>query len=113
MAFQSDFVYQNGKEIFPRIISATTHTLSVEDNGAYLKFTSNSAITITVPKWLGIGFNCVIEQGGTGKITLDADAGVTINSVDGNLSVLNSQFAVASLIEPEAEILTFFGQTEA
>ena len=44
--------------------------------------TSASAITVTVPSSLPIGFSCQIIQGGAGAISI-AGSGVTLNSSNG------------------------------
>jgi hypothetical protein len=57
-------------------------TLAAADNNKVFLITSASAITVTVPSSLTIGFSCQIIQGGTGAITI-AGSGVTLNSSNG------------------------------
>jgi hypothetical protein len=57
-------------------------TLSAADNNKVFLITSASAITVTVPSTLPIGFSCQIIQGGAGAITI-AGSGVTLNSSNG------------------------------
>lgn len=82
-----------------RTISGTTHTLTTEDENAILLFTSNSAITLTVPNNsvpLAIGSFTEIHQRGTGAITVVAGSGVTLRS-RGGLVETAGQYAVAGL----------------
>jgi hypothetical protein len=57
-------------------------TLAAADNNKVFLITSASAITVTVPSSLPIGFSCQIIQGGAGAITI-AGSGVTLNSSNG------------------------------
>lgn len=57
-------------------------TLAAADNNKVFLITSASAITVTVPNSLPIGFSCQIIQGGVGAITI-AGSGVTLNSSNG------------------------------
>jgi hypothetical protein len=57
-------------------------TLAASDNNKVFLITSASAITVTVPSSLPIGFSCQIIQGGAGAITI-AGSGVTLNSSNG------------------------------
>ena len=57
-------------------------SLSATDNNKVFLITSASAITVTVPNTLPIGFSCQIIQGGAGTITL-AGSSVTLNSSNG------------------------------
>ena len=57
-------------------------TLAPADNNKIFLITSASAITVTVPSTLPIGFSCQIIQGAAGAITI-AGSGVTLNSSNG------------------------------
>jgi hypothetical protein len=57
-------------------------TLAATDNNKVFLITSASAITVTVPNNLPVGFSCQIIQGGLGAITM-AGSGVTLNSSNG------------------------------
>lgn len=57
-------------------------TLAAADNNKVFLITSASAITVTVPSTLPIGFSCQIIQGGAGAISI-AGSGVTLNSSNG------------------------------
>jgi ABC-type nickel/cobalt efflux system permease component RcnA len=54
--------------------------LSASDHGKILDFTSNTAITLTVPTALTTGFQVSITQAGTGVITFTGSGGMTINN---------------------------------
>ena len=57
-------------------------TLASSDNNKVFLLTSASAVTVTVPNTLSVGFSCQIIQGGVGAITL-AGSSVTLNSANG------------------------------
>ena len=61
---------------------STGFTLAATDNNKVFLITSTSAITVTVPNTLPIGFSCQIIQGGSGTITM-AGSSVTLNSSNG------------------------------
>lgn len=56
----------------------TTYTLQASDHGKVVKLTNANPITLTVPT-LFDGFNCLIVQGGAGKITVSG-SGTTIRN---------------------------------
>ena len=76
--------------------SGTSRTLSSSDNNTLIKFTSSSAVTVTVPNSLAVGFHCAILQAGTGTVTIVAGSGATLNNVDGDLS-LAARYAIAGI----------------
>lgn len=59
-------------------------SLSTSDNNKIFLISSATAVTITVPNSLIVGFSCQIIQGGAGQIVLAAGTGVTLNSANGN-----------------------------
>ena len=61
-------------------VSGTTHTLLEANRSKIGRFTSSSAVTITVPAGLSANYDCMILQLGTGQITFTAGAGVTLRS---------------------------------
>ena len=61
-------------------VTGTTYTLTATDNGRILDFTSNTAITLSVPNTLPVGFQVSITQAGTGQITLVGTGGMVINN---------------------------------
>lgn len=57
-------------------------TLAASDNNKVFLITSATAVTVTVPTSLPIGFTCQIIQGGAGTITMSGSS-VTLNSSNG------------------------------
>jgi hypothetical protein len=63
-------------------VTGTTHTISSAEAGSLIRCTSNSAVTITVPKDVsddvpdGVYYD--VEQVGDGQITVVAESGATI-----------------------------------
>ena len=74
-----------------RVISGTSDTPTVADAGYYLRCTSASATTITIPPNAAQAFAIkdvmVVEQGGAGAVTIVPGAGVTINTPRGSYTV--------------------------
>ncbi len=58
--------------------------LANTDNNKIFLISAASAVTITVPNSLPVGFSCQLIQGGAGQIILAAGTGVTLNSANGN-----------------------------
>jgi hypothetical protein len=75
----------------------TAITLADTDNNKVVRCTSSSAVTITVPSTLAAGFSCMVIQAGTGRVTLQAGSGATLNSF-GNLLATAGQHAPASIM---------------
>lgn len=87
--------------------SGTSRTLTAADNAKIIYCTSSSAVTITCATGLGVGFNCTIIQGGTGKVTVAAGA-ATLVSYSSLFSTMG-QYAVISLISPVADTFVAAG----
>jgi hypothetical protein len=90
-------------------ISSATHTLASANNGAILAFTSNTAVTLTIPTSLSSTFSCSIIQQGTGQITFTPATGVTRNAFGGATKTAG-QYAVATLIATAANTFILGGQ---
>ena len=60
--------------------SGTTYTLAATDCGTTIRFTSNSAVTVTAPNSLAAGCAIAIIQRGSGAVTVSAAAGATVDS---------------------------------
>jgi hypothetical protein len=58
--------------------TGTTYTLTGSDTGKILTLSNASAITVTIPTGLPVGFNCTIMQKGAGAITFATASGVTL-----------------------------------
>jgi hypothetical protein len=89
--------------------SNTSRTLGASDNGKIIKFTSASAITVTVPSGLGSGFSVTVIQYGAGQVSFTT-SGTTINNRQSHGSTAG-QYAVVSLIAHEADIFVLAGDT--
>lgn len=60
-------------------VTGTSRSLTAADNGKQLIFSNASAITVTVPTGLPVGFNVMLVQGSTGQITVSG-SGVTLRN---------------------------------
>ena len=61
-------------------VTGTTYTLSAIDNGRIIDCTSATAVSITVPNTLPVGFQVSITQSGVGAVTVTASGGMVINN---------------------------------
>lgn len=81
--------------------SGTSYTLALSDAGGWVRMTSGSANTVTVPLNASVAFpiNTIISvrQAGTGQTTIGAAGGVTINATAALL--LRTQGSTISLIK--------------
>jgi hypothetical protein len=79
--------------------SGTSRTFALTDIGNYIRTTSASATTVTIPPNSSVAFpigaEIIVFQAGAGTVTFAAGSGVTINSKDGALS-LSAQYAAAT-----------------
>lgn len=91
--------------------SGTSRTLGASDNGAVLMFTSATAVTLTVPTGLDVGFSVTVIQAGAGQITFTA-SGTTINNRQSHTKTAG-QWAVASLIQRTTNNFVLAGDTAA
>lgn len=76
---------------FGLITEATTsRTLALPDASKYIRCTSASPTTVTVPPQASVAFGAeteiIIEQAGAGQVTIAAGSGVTVNSPETLLS---------------------------
>lgn len=82
------WVYKNSVwvEIISGVVSVNTqtssYTLQPSDNGKIIEMNSASAILLTVPSGLPIGFQCSITQLGAGQVTF-VGSGVTLRNAYG------------------------------
>ena len=70
-------------------------TNGVGDCGTFIKFTSATAVTVTIPTGLAVGCQIAIEQGGAGKVSVNGSA-VTAATLHGAHSYTgtSAQYAV-------------------
>jgi hypothetical protein len=92
--------------------AGTAKTLALTDNGGYVRTTSGSAVTITVPLNSSVAFptgaEIVVFQDGAGLVTFAATGGVTIKSKDSNLS-LGGQYSSATLKKVDTDTWDLIG----
>lgn len=60
--------------------TGTAYTLQASDNGKVVEIANASAITLTLPNNLPVGFNCVVCQAGAGAITRALGSGATLRN---------------------------------
>ena len=77
--------------------TGTSYTLTAGDNNKVIVLTNASAITVTCPNSLDVGWNCVLIQGGTGQVTVSGATGSSVNNRSGH-SKLAGRHASGSLI---------------
>lgn len=75
--------------------SGTTYTLQSSDNGNTVNFTSNSAVTVTIPTGLTVGFVTTLVQSGTGLVSPTASGttfttSASTNGVGSSVTVLST-----------------------
>ncbi len=78
-------------------VSGTTYSTLATDNGDYIRFTSTSAVTVTIDNNLAVGQHINFVQDGTGAVSFTPGSGVTLNSIANNRK-LSAQYAWASVI---------------
>jgi hypothetical protein len=88
--------------------TGTTYTFLESDNGKIVTFNNGSAITVTIPTGLPVGFNCTGIQLGAGQVGFTAASGVTLQSY-GNQYKLIGQHASATIIEYSNNIVNLSG----
>lgn len=92
--------------------SGTTYTSVIGDANNYIRFTSASAVTFTIPANASVaypvGTSIELEQAGAGTVTIDPDSGVTINSRGGLLDTAG-QYAIAGLKKVATNTWTLTG----
>jgi hypothetical protein len=88
--------------------TGTTYSVLSTDNGEILTFNNGSAVTVTIPTGLPVGFNCTAIQLGAGQVGFIAAAGVTLNSYGGLLK-LAGQHGAATIISYSSNIYNIAG----
>jgi len=89
--------------------TGTTYTLVAGDNGKVVVLNNASAVTVTVPSGLGVGFNCSFVQKGAGQVSFSA-SGTTINNRQSHTKI-NGQYGVASIVAYAADTYILAGDT--
>jgi hypothetical protein len=75
----------------------TTYTLTANDCGTTIRFTSATTVTVTTYSSAVVGCAIAIEQGGAGQVTIANGAGATMNSLD-NFTKTAGQWAIIGLL---------------
>lgn len=98
-----------------KTIAGTTYSLILVDALSYIRFTSSSAVSCTVPLNadvnFGIGHQINIVQAGAGQVTLSGDVGVTINTSETRTT--RKQGSLVTLVKVGTDEWDLIGDTEA
>ena len=78
------------------IVATGSRNFAQSDNGASVVSTAASAITLTIPTGLAVGFNCSILQKGAGQVTVGSGTGISGYAPDGTKSA--KQWAIVSVL---------------
>lgn len=79
--------------------TGTTYTLQASDAGKVVTCTNASAITVTCPNSLGVGFNCTVIQGGAGQVTFSAASGAAIHNRQSQTKIAGQYGAVGLIVK--------------
>ena len=77
--------------------AGTTYTLAPTDSGTFIAFSSGSAVTVTCPATLPVGFQVAIEQQGAGAVTVAAGASATLRTAHSFTGKTAGQFSVIGI----------------
>jgi hypothetical protein len=72
------------------------YTLSANDSGTTITVSNTSAVLITVPASLPVGFRCLAMELDTGTVEIQGASGVTVNSRTGS-NILTSRWGSISM----------------
>lgn len=100
-------------ELFFEVVndSNTSRTLTAADAGKYIVCTNASAITVDVNTGVfSVGDEIIIEQGGTGQVTIGGTATVRTSST--NTKKTAEQYAVVGLKCVATDTFTLTGERE-
>lgn len=89
--------------------ATTSRTLTDADHGKVLRFTSGSAIGVTVPNTLRSDFTCTVIQFGAGQITFTGSS-ASIRNRQGHAKTA-AQYAAASLVKVASGEFVLAGDT--
>ena len=99
-----DLIYiYSGSSWVPNVLgsvntqSGTTYILAASDLGKEIYCTSASAVTLTLPNSLPVGFNCAVIQAAAGQITFSAAGGANRRNRQSHTKSAG-QWAVCSLL---------------
>jgi len=89
--------------------TGTAYTLLASDNGKVVVLNNGSAVTVTVPSGLGVGFNCSFVQKGAGQVSFAASSTTIYNRQ--SHTKINAQYGVASIVAYVADTFVLAGDT--
>jgi hypothetical protein len=89
--------------------TGTAYTLLASDNGKVVVLDNGSAVTVTVPSGLGVGFNCSFVQKGAGQVTFSASSTTIYNRQ--SHTKINGQYGVASIVAYAGDVFVLAGDT--
>lgn len=103
--------------VIPQVLAVTvSRNIAPTDENKYLRSTSATAVTLTVPVDLALvdlAAEIHVRQAGAGLVTIAADSGVTINVPFGGTLALAGQGATVTLKKVAENEYDLFGLVEA
>lgn len=82
--------------------SGTSYALQESDLGTRIRFTSNSAVTVTLPNSMEAGFNVICIQVGTATVTFSAAGGAALLSRIGATGTAGQYSEVSLTVDSNA-----------
>jgi hypothetical protein len=94
--------------------ASTTRTLGASDIGKAIEFTSNDAVTVTIPAdstfEFAIGQTILLIQKGSGTVSVDGAVGVTLSGAVISTPIgISAQYGVATLLKLDSDDWIIFG----
>lgn len=93
-------------------IQVSSYSLSADDRGKTLIFSSSATQGITCSSGLDVGFNSTFIQYGSGQLELSAASGVTILNRQSHTKTAGT-YAAASVVIISSDVYLFSGDTSA
>jgi chitodextrinase len=107
MAFPTAYRASNGREKSRRTVTGDT-ALAPTDNGGQIIVNSASAVEITVPPLLVIGFHCQVIRYGTGTVEF-VEASTTIESPSGFYAI-DKRYGKVEIVSPLPDVFILSGE---
>jgi hypothetical protein len=82
--------------------SGVSRTLATTDTGTTIYFSGSSAITVTLPNNMPVGFTVEIIQGGAGQITFTPASGATLDNRQSQTKTYGQHAAVRLIVVANA-----------
>lgn len=92
-------------------VTDTAYTCLAADTGKIILLNNASAITVTVPTGLDVGWNATFVQEGAGQATFSV-SGTTLDNFDGNTKTAGAN-AVCSLFQKKTNVFHLAGETSS